>query len=114
MQSSSSFKRILDPKNERIKANFDFYSNTLKGATKRLSGDDENQDSRKFLYNPYEFKNPRPEHVLGVERENYEALCRGEELKVVQSIRVILKILFKLIHFLYNSGSNCTIKQIEM
>jgi len=54
----------------------------LKGATKKLLGDDDNQDQQKSIHNPYEFKNPRPEHVLGVERDNYEALCRGEELKV--------------------------------
>ena len=61
----------------------------MKGTTKRLLGDDGNQE-QSIVDNPYEFKNPRPEHVLGVEREKYEALCRGDELRVkFQSNQVI-------------------------
>lgn len=93
---------IIDPNNERIQTNYNFYSNTLKGATKRLLGDDGKQNFEKSMDNPYEFKNPRPEHVLGVERDNYEALCRGENLKVPVHLNLaILNILIKLRYVIY-------------
>ncbi len=39
---------------------------------------DEAVDIRSF----YDFKNPRPVHLLGKERDNYEALCRNEEIEM--------------------------------
>ena len=41
-----------------------------------MSGD---LNDESFLSNnPFEFKNPRPGHSLGHERDDYEALCRGD------------------------------------
>lgn len=45
-----------------------------------MSGDN-GDESLGVVNNPFEFKNPRPAHVLGYEREVYESLCRGDSTK---------------------------------
>ena len=51
--------------------------------------------SAKLNINPFEFKNPRPESVLGYERDNYEFLCR-ESFKVFYTLKLAKqKIIFK-------------------
>ncbi len=60
----------------------DYYRRSLKEATQKLRGDvGDNAVSVELNKNPFEFKNPRPESVLGYERDNYEFLCR-ESYKV--------------------------------
>ncbi len=52
----------------------------------QLKGDNDQIDSSSTklsdIQKLYEFKNERPSHVLGSERDDYEALCRGESIKV--------------------------------
>lgn len=73
---------LKGPKDERAQRNLDYYSRTLKEIKLKLAGDDSKTVSvnavQEKLTDPFEFKNPRPAHVLGKERDVYEALCRGD------------------------------------
>jgi prolyl 4-hydroxylase len=53
----------------------------MRAEKNKLMGD-RNETGQEKLDFPslYKFKNPRPVHVLGKERDDYEALCRGEDL----------------------------------
>ncbi|CAF0718005.1 unnamed protein product [Brachionus calyciflorus] len=66
----------LEPDHERAEANLKYFEKALKDYKKLLQGD--NGDNLDLSNNPFVFKNPRPEHVLGSEREIYESLCRGD------------------------------------
>ena len=58
--------------------NLEFYKRNLKEVLDKLLGDTNGQESDPDADNPFAFKNERPPSVLGLEREVYEALCRGE------------------------------------
>lgn len=79
-------KRLLeiDPKHERSLYNMQFFEKQYRNEMRKFKGDDEKtlaQTSFLSFYDPNVFKNPRPEHVLGSERDVYEALCRGDPIE---------------------------------
>ncbi|RNA10195.1 prolyl 4-hydroxylase subunit alpha-2 [Brachionus plicatilis] len=68
----------IEPDHERARYNIDYFEKELKDYKKKLQG--ELGDPLDLSINPYIFKNPRPEHALGLERDVYEALCRGDPI----------------------------------
>lgn len=66
----------------------DYYQRNLKEVKMQLGGDaaaaeaaaavESKPNALQKLPDPHLFKNPRPPHVLGHERDVYEALCRGD------------------------------------
>ena len=68
---------ISGPDNDRAKSNLAFYQRSLKEIKMQLAGDNPNA-LQESVGDPFAFKNPRPPHVLGEERDAYEALCRGD------------------------------------
>lgn len=72
------------PNNDRAQRNLAYYERSLKELKMQLAGDNptatttnENAVQVKSA-DPFVLKNPRPPHVLGYERDVYEALCRGD------------------------------------
>ena len=81
------FLLFKDPNHERSIANLNYYKRNLKDVLDKLLRDNDSQsqtDKNADLENPFSFKNERPPSVLGLERDSYEALCRGgDENKVL-------------------------------
>lgn len=68
---------FVDPNDERTKSNMNYYIRELKELKAKIAGDNPNA-LQENVRDPFAFKNERPEHVLGRERDEYEALCRGD------------------------------------
>lgn len=68
----------IEPEHERARQNIEYFKEELKDYKRKLQGDTEN--SVDLDNNPFVFKNARPEHVLGLERDVYETLCRGDPI----------------------------------
>jgi hypothetical protein len=61
----------------------EYYQRELRTQLSKYKGDNnETQSQAVDIQSFYDFKNPRPEHALGKERDNYEALCRNEEMEM--------------------------------
>lgn len=72
---------MTDPTDERAQRNLAYYQRSLKEIKLQLAGDNPKQNalqSAQSVVDPHVFKNPRPPHALGKERDSYEALCRGD------------------------------------
>ena len=68
---------FIDPNDERTKSNMNYYKRELKELKAKIAGDNPNA-LQENVRDPFAFKNERPEHALGRERDEYEALCRGD------------------------------------
>ena len=76
----------IDPTHARSKRNLEYFEKELKTEINKLKGDNGAVESRPDLYELlHKVKNERPLHVLGEERDNYEALCRGENLQLTKA-----------------------------
>jgi hypothetical protein len=62
-------KKKIDSNHSRAKSNLEYYENALNNQLKEMDFDKQNTA----------FENPRPESVLGQERDLYESLCRSDE-----------------------------------
>ncbi len=88
----SFFFFLEDPKHERSLQNLDFYAKAWREQMKKIKGDNELEGASNInIQSLYEIKNPRPEHPLGLERDRYEALCRGEHAQVTISFKTKAK-----------------------
>jgi len=91
-------KRYLSiyPNDERTKSNMNYYKRELKELKAKIAGDNPNA-LQENVRDPFAFKNERPEHVLGRERDEYEALCRGDAPPI--SNRRLSKLKCRYIHY---------------